>query len=307
MCLNKFAIVSVASILVLAACSSEDTTPPGPASSSVVIFKQATILDGNVNDPSGTNTAPEISANGLELYFQSDRTSSMGSMDLYVAKRTSTSASWGAATNLGAPINTVGQERGPALSNDGLTLIFSSDRGGPGSVGALDLYMSTRASLSDPWSSPVNLGNVINTVDLDSGADISADGLSLYFYSNTTSSSFGLNDIYVSTRATVVDPWGPPSNLGSLINTSVHEQAPEIASDGLSLYFHTNRSGGPGANNIWRSTRASTSASWSAPVVLDAPVNSSGDEFAPSLSSDWQSLYFTSDFGGNRDIWVATP
>src|SRR5687767_15199214 len=57
------------------------------------------------------------------------------------------------------------------------------------------------------WSSPVNLGPVVNSAANDLAAEMSKDGLSLYFGSNRPG-GFGANDIYVSRRASVDDPWG---------------------------------------------------------------------------------------------------
>jgi len=55
--------------------------------------------------------------------------------------------------NVGSPISTEFEERFPALSRDGTTLVFSSNR--PGSInGSNDLYLSTRESTIDPWPWP---------------------------------------------------------------------------------------------------------------------------------------------------------
>ena len=117
----------------------------------------------------------------------------------------------------------------------------------------------------------------------------------------------GSTDLYVSTRAATIDPWINPINLGAPINSTDFESAAEIASDGLSLYFHSTRAGGPGPINIWRATRARTGDTWDAPVVLSAPVNSGVDTVGPGLSNNAQILYFAADIGLSRDIWVAVP
>ena len=63
------------------------------------------------------------------------------------------------------------------------------------------------------WSPPVSLGAVVNSADGEAGSAISKDGLSFYFNSNRPG-GLGLIDIYVSRRASIHDPWGPPQNLG---------------------------------------------------------------------------------------------
>src|SRR5438093_10892248 len=64
------------------------------------------------------------------------------------------------------------------------------------------------------WSAPVNLGAVINSTAADQQPAISPDGLSLYFTSNRVAGSLGGFDMYVSQRASILDSWGPPMNLG---------------------------------------------------------------------------------------------
>src|SRR5690242_3415474 len=58
-------------------------------------------------------------------------------------------AEWSEPVNLGAPINTAAIESAPALSADGLTLYFASDR--PGGFGGTDLWVSHRATPESPW------------------------------------------------------------------------------------------------------------------------------------------------------------
>ncbi|MHC4595384.1 MAG: protein kinase domain-containing protein [Planctomycetota bacterium] len=119
-------------------------------------------------------------------------------------------------SNLGLPVNSASYEAGPCMSTDGLTLFFDSSR--PGGEGAGDIWATTRAVVSDPWSDPVNLGPNINSPVWDWGASISDDGLELYFTS-VRSGGYGDADIYVSTRATAEDDWGTAANLGSTVNS----------------------------------------------------------------------------------------
>src|SRR5881628_3464473 len=105
------------------------------------------------------------------------------------------------------------------------------------------------------WSTPVNLGPVINSILRENGPAISRDGLSLYFGS-FREGGFGGSDIWVSHRPSVDDSWGPPVNLGPTINTAVLEAVPEFSRDGHWMFF--NRVGGPGSLggfDIWVSHR----------------------------------------------------
>jgi len=301
-------IVLITATLLITACggggSSSSLSPSPQPVSSDVIYNNISVLGGNVNDAIALDAGPQISPNGLELYFFSDRIGGFGGMDIYRSTRATTADSWGIASNLGAIINSIADERNVTLVSDGLIMYFSSTiMGGEGSE---DIYTSSRATLSDVWGAPTNIGNVVNTPFGDGGPSVSGDNLSLYFHSNRTG-TIGNNDLYVSTRMAMADPWGVPVNLGSVVNSADFENTPSIASDGLSLYFHTTRAGGPGAIDIWRSTRASVNVGWDAPAALPASVNSTTNDLQPGLSEDWQELYFASDSGGDRDIWVAVP
>ena len=78
---------------------------------------------------------------------------------------------------------------------------------------ALTVIESASAEQFSDWSPPVSLGPIINTEFDDSGTFISRDGLRLYFNS-TRPGGFGGQDIYVSKRANLCDPWVPPENFG---------------------------------------------------------------------------------------------
>src|SRR5207249_6256786 len=73
------------------------------------------------------------------------------------------------------------------------------------------------------WSAPVHLGAVINSTAADQQPAISPDGLSLYFTSNRVAGSLGGFDMYVVQRASILDSWGPPMNLGPAVNTTFDE------------------------------------------------------------------------------------
>jgi hypothetical protein len=80
---------------------------------------------------------------GLEVIFGSfNRPGGFGLQDLWVSTRKDTEDPWSIPVNLGPTVNTKFQEGGPALSRDGTTLYFHSNR--PGSFGLLDLYVTTR-------------------------------------------------------------------------------------------------------------------------------------------------------------------
>ncbi len=119
------------------------------------------------------------------------------------------------------------------------------------------------------WSTPENLGPIVNSAFLDQGPFISKDSLSLYFAS-TRPGSYGDNDFWVSQRASVDAPWEPPQNLGAIINTTARESTPTLSLDGHFLYFASSRPGGFGGLDLYVSRRhdKEDDFGWQTPVNL---------------------------------------
>ncbi|MFC1604220.1 TolB family protein, partial [Planctomycetota bacterium] len=158
------------------------------------------------------------------------------------------------------------------------------------------------------FGEPMNLGPTVNSSADDMQPTISADGLSLFFHSRRIG-GLGAADLWVTYRPTVSDSWGVPVNLGDLVNSSAEDLAPSISSDGLSLFFHSNRSGGHGSLDLWVSTRSTPEGDWGNPMNLGPLVNSSVDDRTPCISADGLILYFVSNRPGgygDTDIWITT-
>jgi OOP family OmpA-OmpF porin len=161
---------------------------------------------------------------------------------------------------------------------------------------------------------PTNLGPIVNSSAAEIAPSISADGLCLYFCDALWGVSvpqrpngYGNGDLWLTTRATRDDDWGPPENLGPVVNSSAYELFPNISFDGLSLYFSSNRQGGFDNMDIWVTTRATKDDDWSAPINLGPTVNSSSSECDPSISADGLTLVFSSSRPGGEgqfDLWV---
>jgi hypothetical protein len=251
----------------------------------------------NVNSTSSEGV-PDISADGLELYFKSNRPygADLCFSDLWVARRTSSGESWREPERLSLPISTIYPEAAPCISSDGLELYFSDGYPGwlagcglrPEGYGRGDLWVSRRDAKDGDWSTPVNLGPVVNTSNWEGCPSISPDSLSLFFCSDRPG-GFQAADLYVSTRQTVNDPWGPPVNLGAAVNRMKWQTRSEISPDGLLLFF----SAGTDQMDMFVSRRASPSDSWGMPVNLGSAVNTPKDEHGLALSADCSTVYFT--------------
>jgi serine/threonine protein kinase len=268
------------------------------------IFGTPTNLGPPVNTPFDEGL-PSISSDGLSLYFTSARPGGFSARgEIWVAKRTSTEDEWGPPVNLGPSVNSRFLERMPSISADSLTLYFSSDRAD--GCGNLDIWQTTRPTLTDQWSPPENLGRPINTAHEESSPWISADDLELYF----TSRKSGDYDLYVSRRATTSDKWGDPTKL-AVVNTVHGESAASLSSDGLTLFVQSGRPGGFGEWDLYMTTRRTKDAEWSALVNLGEAVNTQYSEIRPCISFDGRTLYFCGHPGSNpraggmggNDIW----
>ncbi len=192
----------------------------------------------------------------------------------------------------------------------------------PGRIDGLPINLSSRwsaqgsltAQSNATWSQPVNLGQPVSSASNDQGPFTSRDGLSLYFVS-ARPGGFGGQDIYVSHRASVRDPWGAPQHLGAPINTASNDASPTLSTDGHFLYFHSNRPGGFGANDLYVSRRRDKrdDSGWQAPENLGSEVNTPGNERGLTFFEDDETgtttVYFDSDRPGGSggvDIYVTT-
>ena len=267
----------------------------------------------NLGSPVNTQAlegCPFISRDGLDLIVASNRAVGSGPTDLYVSHRETPDSLWSDPVSLGSDINTAGfEEFCPMLTNSRRYLFFVSNR--PGGCGGSDIYVARRLdkeSFTD-WDAPENLGCQLNSAQNDITPSLFEDDdgtVHLYFSSNRPGGMGGM-DIYVSTQQTD-GTFGPPNPVSAL-NTAFNDQRPNIrVRDGLEIFFDSNRSGSmAGSLDLYASTRASTSSTWTTPVNLGPIVNSTSVEGRASLSFDGTELYFMSNrLGsfGDQDVYV---
>jgi OOP family OmpA-OmpF porin len=108
------------------------------------------------------------------------------------------------------------------------------------------------------WSAPQKLkikGYSQMSVDKYSGATMSNDGKTLLLYFSEEKNSF-LNDIYFSRLNETTEEWSTPVKLGGNINMDDYDEiSPFLASDGVTMYFASNRPGGLGDYDIYMAKR----------------------------------------------------
>jgi outer membrane protein OmpA-like peptidoglycan-associated protein/tetratricopeptide (TPR) repeat protein len=201
--------------------------------------------------------------------------------------------------NLGDAINSRDREYFPALTADGSSLIFSRTVNGNE-----DFYVSHKTA-DKKWTAAVPLSNKINTQQNEGAQSISPDGMYLFFTGCNREDGFGSCDLYVSHKNG--KDWDKPFNLGAVVNSSSWDSQPAVTPDGNTLYFVSNRPGGMGGYDIWKTT-LNTEGEWSKPVNLGPDINTAFDETTPFIHPDGKTLYFSSNGWpglGNMDIFYS--
>jgi len=313
--LKKHDLHHVSLILALLVLPGAAIFVPGPAAFTAVkpavnvpppAIWSAPVNLGSAINSTASEQQPAISPDGLSLYFTSNRPGGLGGFDMYVSQRASVFDPWGPSVNLGPALNTTFDEGNAAFSRDGRFLFFQSKR--PGGQGGIDIWVSQRNNPHDDfdWQPSVNLGPGVNSTFDDQGPYYFEDDVrgtrQLYFASGRP--GLGGNDIYLADGS-----FGSATRVTEL-SSPLNESDPWIRHDGLEIFFQSNRAGSTGpALDLWVATRGSTADAWSTPVNLGSTINTASAEQNASLSSDGTTLFFASDRlggSGGLDLYMST-
>ncbi|MCD6556038.1 MAG: OmpA family protein, partial [Bacteroidales bacterium] len=141
-------------------------------------------------------------------------------------------------------------------------------------------------------------GKPLNTRGNEGAQSISADGKLLFFTSceyakgkSAHGKTYGSCDIWLSHK--IGSKWSKPKNLGHQVNSKYWESQPSFSADGKTLYFASNRPGGKGKIDIWK-TEMQKDSTWNQPVNLGDNVNTPGEDQSPFIHYDNKTLYFSS-------------
>ncbi len=206
-------------------------------------------------------------------------------------------------------VNTSADEYWPTMTADEQTLIFTRQTIADPEKGDFrgnlreDFYISRR--VGENWQTARLMGDPIASEQNEGAPSITADGRKIYFTACNRDDGYGSCDIYVAQRHG--DTWSEPRNLGPPINTPAWEAQPSVSADGKTLYFASNRSGGKGEMDIWKS-RLGNKGEWSEPANLGDVINTTGSEMSPFIHLDDRTLYFASDGHvgmGGKDLFVS--
>ncbi len=229
---------------------------------------------------------PFVTADGLTLYFSSDRASA-SHFEVFVAKRGGLAEPFGGASSLGL----AGEATHFALSSDGLTAYVAAEWSG--GTGLSDLWYATRSSLTQPFvQADFALLTVASTTDWEFDPTPSSDGRRLYY---AAVGSGGMDCLFLE-RATAAAAYSGPKLVPG-INTADGEDSPALTADQRVIVFGSTRPGTAGAADLWYALRGDRDAAFPAPARLPV-VNSDAKEMDPFLSADGCELYFVSDRAG---------
>lgn len=207
------------------------------------VWKPSQALPGTVNTPFSEG-AQQISQDGKWLVFTGCLfPQGLGSCDIYISFLTP--QGWSRPQNLDEPVNSEFWDSSPCLSPDKQELYFSSNR--PGGYGGSDIYVSRRMA-NGRWSTPQNLGPLINTPGDEKAPFMHADNETLYFTTDGLQ-GYGGTDLFFSRRRS--NGFDTAVNLGYPINTIDNEGSLVVASDGIRAFFASDRPEGLGGLDIY--------------------------------------------------------
>ncbi len=243
-----------------------------------------------LSDPNADDEDPTFTGDQLELYFMSNRT---GSQDIWSSKRKALTDPWGPPVRV-SELSTPATDRGPAVSLDGLTIWFSSNRDDDAGTG-MDIWVSSRPNVLAPWAPPTRVTE-LSSSGADEAPAVDEAALVIVFMSDRAGGIGGL-DLYMASRTTVSAPWGPPVNLVD-INTTGDEWDPFIGDMDRQLFWAANKP----KEEIRQSTRSSSSQPFPHYRVLSELGT---PDFDPTFSIDLRHVMFGSSRSGNQDIYEA--
>jgi OmpA-OmpF porin, OOP family len=254
------------------------------------------------------DTSPIISPDGKTLYFMvtnhpENNKGTDGSQDIWYAELDTLTGEWSDAIHMPSPLNKNRLNQVLSVSLNGNKLLV---RGGNGKD---ELGFSISQKIGGAWQKPEPLdipGFESMCKGRFNGAFLSYDekALLMYFHERTDSK---YSDLYVSFNQGN-GKWSQPRKIASL-NTHMDEFGPYLAPDNKTLYFASNRGGGYGSTDVYRTTRQDdTWLQWAEPENVGKPVNTKGFDAYYAVGIADTTIFTTrahmSADGGHVDIYT---
>jgi hypothetical protein len=235
-----------------------------------------------------------LSSNQLEMIFaRADPMVDNGLKHLfYMSRPSATSTAWSAPVQL--PFTVLGSsDETPRFAAGDTKLFFASGRAG--TLGSLDIWEVTRpAAGSQAWGTPTQTAEV-SSAAVDKWCMPCGGGRYLLVSSRSPSTSA---DLYEGTVG------GGAPTLSSL-SSAQSETGPFLTKDCLTVYFASTRGDGV-TNKLYTATRASVSAPWPTPTLVEDFVALGGSQEDPWVSDDGRTFVLTSNVAGTKDVYIST-
>lgn len=240
---------------------------------------------------------PTLTADLLELVFESDRVGGKGMSDLWITRRSAIGMAWSTPIPI-LELNSTNNEEHPSLAGDGLSLWYASDR--PGGLGSYDIYVATRADRNSGtlWSNP-QLATALNGGGNDEAPQIDPTERVMVMAAGPNNQE----NLFVSTRATTADAWPAPSPIAELNAGPTSETGPMLSSNLLTIYFSTNRNGS--SDELYFATRTTPTGTFGTAVPI-GELDAGSNQTDPWISPDQRTIVFVSEQDGSRDLFEAT-
>ncbi len=235
---------------------------------------------------------PTITSNGSYMVF----TRKHNNEDENIMFSSQRKDNWEEARPMNSRINSEFNEGMAKFRTDGKAFYFSGCNR-PGALGGCDLYLAVLEQ--GDVHHVQRMDGAINSNAWDSQPSISCDGTQMFFTS-TREGGFGGSDLWMSFLLPSGE-WSNAENLGPEINTAGDEEAPFIATDGVTLYFSSNGHPGQGDEDIFMTKRISENK-WMAPTNLGFPINSPCKEIGFYVKGDSKTAFFASSRPGGEGM-----
>jgi len=186
-----------------------------------------------------------------------------------------------AADTLSGGINTALSSFNPLVSADEESIVYMDQ------LKFYDAVMLAHRSDSD-WTAPRNLTPEIKSDGDHYATGISADGKKLVL---TSYDPYKSGELFSSEY--VDSEWTPLQKLNDPVNTVFNETHASLSPDGNTLYFTSDRKGGYGGTDIYRSVK-SEGGLWETAINMGPLINTPYNEESPFVSTDGSKLFFSS-------------
>jgi hypothetical protein len=272
-----------------------DPNPPSPdAAASLAAFEPPRVI-AELESEDVSDDDPSLTPDLLLLCFNSKREAGMGAEDIWCSRRARSDEAWGPPEPQ-TVLNSERRETGIALSLDGLSLWFSSDRADDSA--GLDVYLATRASRDDAWSEPARVPELSSQDDdLVSSLDETEQRIFLARRTRSSSDDDEDYDIYLAQRATRSDLWQAPTPVAEL-NSDQGESDAFLVGSGLELIFTRD-------DDLMLAQRASLDAAFDRVEPMHV-LNSEQRERDAWANSSFSYIVFSSDRAGSFRLYESS-